>query len=430
MASSFRLTNFAKSLHSRVFWRRVQPAHRTTRARGAKRSNVTAALFSTLGAALLLGPLACEKEPPAPPERPRALPIRSAAAPSAREAAAPPALSAVQPRGSERTLLPQVSSAIVEIRRHLSLAAPAPTFRHLAFGAGFLVQLRDASVRLLKSANGTLIAEVPLATPLTAVGLPAGSVLVCGRDQCDRFDPGQQKPHRLGRISLLPDAILEPNRGTQDRVWVIEPALAHALRYSLLDASPEPGAELESTRDLLEYDHGAITTLADGALLYTAARSLVRVLGATRTKSSLPDEVARVWRLEGAERADRVWALNTKGEAFLLELAGQTRIVRRFATSGEPFDFAATKSGIALVSIQQGSGEGRTFVLNVYSATGMQIKSYVLGKVGESADSDWAAVASRDREVIVAEHPPRIAVGGRSALRLFDLSSGDEIVVP
>ena len=173
-----------------------------------------------------------------------------------------------------------------------------------------------------------------------------------------------------------------------------------------------------------------LTTLADAALLYTAGRSLVRVLGAKRTKFSLPNDVERIWRLAAGERADRTWAVTNNGEAFLLELAGRIRVVRHFATVGAPFDFAASKSAIALVSISEGSGEGRTFVLNVYSATGTQRNSYSLGSVGESSGPDWAAQASRDRELVVAEHPPRVAVGGSTALRLFDLASGDEIVVP
>ncbi|HET9931041.1 MAG TPA: hypothetical protein VFQ35_10150 [Polyangiaceae bacterium] len=325
---------------------------------------------------------------------------------------------------AERPLLPQVASAIVEIRRHLPLAAPSPTFRHLAFGSGFLVQLRDASVRLLKSADGSAIAEVPLARPRVAVALPAGSVLACGSDECQRFDPGQVKPHRLGRISLLPDAILEPSRETQERVWVIEPTFARAVRYTL----GEPTSEVESTSELPGYDRGAITTLADGAFLYTAGQSVVRALGRARRAMPLPDGVARPWRLLPAERADRAWVISAQGEAFLLELTGRAHVLRRFATEGHPFDVASAKAALALVSIHEDQAEERTFVLNLYSAAGTQTKSYLLGKVGESADPEWAAMASRDREVVLAERPPRVAVGGSTALRLFELVSGDEIV--
>lgn len=321
-------------------------------------------------------------------------------------------------------LVPQVASAVVEIRRHLSLAAPPPTFRHLAFGAGFLVQLRDASVRLIKSADGIQIAEVPLESPRAAVPLPAGSVLVCGRDECQRFDPGQPKPHRLGRVSLLPDAILEPSRETAQRLWVIEPTFAHAVRYSLSESS----SEVESTRAFPGYDRGAITTLLDGAFLYSSASSLVRALGANSKTHPLPDGIERAWRLLPAERPDRAWVITAHGVAFLLQIAAKATIVRRFTTDGEPFDAAASKACVALVSIRDPGNKERSFVLNTYSTAGTQTYSYSLGSLHENTDPDWAASASRDREVAVSETPPRVAVGGRSTLRLFDLTSGDEIV--
>ena len=266
---------------------------------------------------------------------------------------------------------------------------------------------------------------MPLQQPRAAVTLPGGSVLVCGRDESLRFDPRQRVPHRFSRISLLPYAVLEPSRESAARVWVIEALLGRAVRYTLA----EHEFDIESTRELPDADGRAVTTLLDGAILYTSARGLVRVLGGTPRVFSLPGSIGRAWRLLPGERADRVWLITDAGEAFLLELAGLARVVRHFSTDGGPFDVAVVPGTLALVSLHEAPTETRTFVLNLYSAVGKQTNSYSLGSIVESDEPDWAARASSDHELTIARFPPRVAVGGQGSVRLFDLESKDEIVV-
>ncbi|MFZ5891720.1 MAG: hypothetical protein ACOY0T_11755 [Myxococcota bacterium] len=322
---------------------------------------------------------------------------------------------------------PQLASALVEIHRRLSLAAPAPTFRHLAFGSGFLIQAREGEVRLVDSNDGAVIQALPLPNPRAVIGLPGGSVLVCAPGTSFRFDPGQREPHRTQRLSLLPGYQLEPSRESQAHVWVVEPAFQRAQRYAL---DPTSNSNETVTRELPEYDGRAITTLLDGAFLYTSLRGLVRVLTGRPSLYTLPSDVARVWRLVPADRIDRVWLVTVTGEALLLELTGRTaRIARRFQSDGGPFDVAALGDTLALLRIVERPPEPRTFVLNLYSATGKQTKSYILETVPDSDAPDWAARALRDHELAITRNPPRIAIGGPSSLRLFVLNPWNEIVV-
>jgi hypothetical protein len=295
----------------------------------------------------------------------------------------------------------------------------------LAFGAGFLLQLRDADARLVSSSDGSVIATVPLAGPRAVIGLPGGSVLVSASDASYRFDPGQQRAHRVARLSLLPSSLLEPSRESAEHVWVIEPSLGNATRYAF--ASKE--FAVEATRVLPGYDGKALTTLRDGAFLYTSSTGLVRLFAGRALTYSPPPEAAQVWRLLPADRLDQAWYVTVTGEALLLELGVRARVRRRFLTEGGPFDVGVARGALALISVYERPQETRRFVLNLYSATGTQVKSYPLGSAIASDENDWAARVSSDHELAVSERPPRVAVGGSSSLRLFDIVASDEIVI-
>jgi hypothetical protein len=204
--------------------------------------------------------------------------------------------------------------------------------------------------------------------------------------------------------------------------------LRNAIRYSI--ASKEFG--VEATRELPGFDGRALTTLLDGAFLYTSAAGLVRLFAGRSITFPLPHDVGRVWRLLPAERIDQAWYVTQEGEAFLLELGAHARIRRRFRShdgEGGPFDFAVAHGTLAFLSVYESPQEPRRFVLNLYSATGTQTKSHQLGSVTHSEDSDWATRISRDHELAITGSPPRVAVGGPSSLRLFNTVAGDEIVI-
>jgi hypothetical protein len=322
-----------------------------------------------------------------------------------------------------------VSSALIEIReRALSLAAPTLLPRHIALGKDFALQIGATEAVAWSTSDGREIARVPMKGPRAALGLPAGSVLVAALDASYRFDPGEKRPHPATRLSLLPGFVLEARRGRQDQVWVLQAPLKNLQAYSL-NPEGEGGLGIDSERALDDYDGGAFTTLSDGSFLYTHGRELIHRTGARTAKTfTLPESFGAVWRLASADRIDRAWVASAAGELSLVEFGARLRVVRAFHPEAAPFDLATNAKRLALVSVSEPAGEPRRFSLSVYSFDGKRIFSHELSSDAVSADADWVARVTANKEVVIGADPPRVAVGGPSALRVFELDSGRELL--
>lgn len=362
-------------------------------------------------------------EPPDPDSVPRVTLGRkdSATAPLALSA-----LAASQPSARPAAAMsPPVASAVIEFReRAISLAAPPMLPRHLAFGKGFIVHVGKREAAVYDTNNGELLTRAPLKEPRGAIALPAGSVLVASLDASFRFDPGQRRPHKQARLSLLPGFVLEPRRDRQDFLWVLQ---SRTLQLYSLEANFQIGPSSE--RSLPGYDGVAFTTLLDGNLLYTTrgGRALVYSLGTGKNQIlPLPAEFNPVWRLAAAERIDHAWAVSTTGDVLRVDLASRSRVREPIHTRLAPFDFAATGKYLALVSVQESAGP-RQFALTVLSSSGERLWSNDLDAIPVTAGPDWEAGASEGHEVVVGDVPPRVAVGGPNLVQVFDLATGREL---
>lgn len=304
----------------------------------------------------------------------------------------------------------------------MTLSAPPLLPRHIALGKGFVLQLGVGEAVARSSSDGSEITRVPMKAPRAVLALPAGSVLVAALDGSFRFDPGQKRAHAAPRLSLLPGFVLEARRDSQDAVWVLQAPLKKLQRYSLVS---QVGLGLESERTLSDYDGGAFTTLRDGSLLYANGDALVHRIGSRESKRlALPAGVGGAWRLTAADRIDRAWLATASGDLVLLEVGARLRVVDTLRTGLLPFDFAATGSRLALVSLSERPGEPRRFALTVYDREGSQLYSHALSVDEVTAEPDWAARVAANKELVIGEDPPRIAVGGPASLRVFDLESG------
>jgi hypothetical protein len=321
-----------------------------------------------------------------------------------------------------------IASAVVEIReRALSLAAPPLLPRHLAFGKGFLVQARANETVLRNSTTGEELSRLPLNGPRAVVGVAAGSTLVAALEGSFRFDPGQVRPHKLPRLSLLPGFVIEPRRDRLDVISVLQAPTRTLQRYALKADAP---IGLESERQLEDYDGGAFASLSGGNLLYTSrsGTALVQDPGFGKAKPlPLPENFGSVWRLAPAEQINRAWVVTASGELTLVELGARLVILRNIRTGLLPFDFAASKRFLALVSVTEHAAEPRRFTLTVYDRTGSQFYSHALGDAPVTAQPDWVEHASANRELVLGDTPPRVAVGGASTVRVFELASGKEL---
>lgn len=318
-----------------------------------------------------------------------------------------------------------IASAVIEIReRALSLAAPPLLPRHLAFGKGFVVQVGAAETIVRSSSTGEELARVPLREPRAATGLPGGSALVLTLDGSFRFDPGQARPHKLSRLSLLPGFVIESRRDRQDTLWVLQ-----ANRLQSYSLAPDTEIALPNERELPAFDGRAFTTLRDGSLLYTTddGSAVVHSGGFGPLHTYRLPGPAPIWRLAAADRIDRAWVARASGEVQLVGLSPRLEVAKVIHTNVKPFDFAGSPNGFAVVSVRERAGEPREFSLNVFTTVGTQTYSHTLGTVPVTSDPDWASQASADKEVVLGEHPLRIAVGGARSLRVFDFADGTEL---
>lgn len=329
-----------------------------------------------------------------------------------------------QSAASRRVRPPLVNSALAEARRRAPLSA-AEGFRHLAFGRGFVLQLRQAEAVAYSLPGGKEQARFAVKVARSALALPAGSVLVAAFDASYRLDPGQRSAHRLARLSLLPGSVLHAVRGEQAHVWLVSPALRSIERYAL-----EPGEfTLEVQRTLTDFDGVALTTLRDGRFVYTSQGALVTsIAGTNPSVQHLPAELPPIWRLAAGQRLDEVWAVSSAPRACLLRLeAGAARIRRCFEPRGELFDFATSAAELVFISTSSERAGERRFNLSTYDFDGTLIRSRDLGPLSVSPDDDWAARVSRENELALSESERLVAVGGSEALRVIDLKTGEQL---
>lgn len=295
--------------------------------------------------------------------------------------------------------------------------------RRVALGRGVLAQAQTDQIVVRSSVDGTLVLALPAERPRQAVALPGGSLLVAALDYAYRFEPGSNVARRLTRLSLLRDSELHARRESAEHVWVLQPTPRNVLLHSL---QPDRGLGPRPERTLPGFDGVAFTTLLDGSFLFTAGSTLTHKLHAAAARS-FPLPVARVWRLLPAPRIDRALVVSADGAFTWVEIGERLLVVKTVQTGVIPFDVAAASSFIALVSVVEAGNAPRRFMLNVYTADGELRFSTGLPAVPASAADDWAANVVSEMQVSVGDEPPRVAVGGRSQLLLFDAVSGKRL---
>lgn len=366
---------------------------------------------------MVLGAFGCSRRDEPPP-----LPLHPAASVLAAPSAAPSARSPGAPARAA------VASAVVEIReRALPLVAPDKPPRTLAFGKGFLVQAQGDVVRVLDDTSGEELVRAPIEAPRGVVPLPGGSVLVAGLDASFRFDPKQEVPHRRQRLSLLPNAELVQHPNDLESVWVVEPSTRRLMRYAL---NADAGLGIAATLDVGAFDGRAVTQLRDGRFLLTSRDGLVVVgPGSTQRTLGMPPEIESLWRLLPATRIDCAWVVTEHGRFVLVALEARARVLRSVETGLAPFDVAATPERIALVSVTR-PPEPRRFRLHVYTAAAEPLFAADLPAAPPGTGEDWARAIIADKQVVLRDNPPRVAVGGPSAVSVFDAATGERLFGP
>jgi len=312
-----------------------------------------------------------------------------------------------------------VASALSSVRSRLPLAAPEWRLQPLATGRHLLVRSKDDTIEAYDTANFKLAFEKALDGTRGTVELAGGSVAVVGKSETLRIDPGANKPVLLPPIVFMPGTELLPERRDASTLLILERTTRSLLKQPLAGGADAGRGE---SLPLDEYDGGPITVMRDGALLYRGSGGVRRALPGGRPRSLACELVP--WRLLPGRRVDQVWAVAKDGSVELWQVGDRLVIQAKFALGAAPFDAAASTKYFAAVTIDEGSGKPRLFHLRVFTNEGERVLVEELPGGPAEEGEGWAALAVRDRHLVLGETEPFVAVGGAGALRVLRLPEG------
>jgi hypothetical protein len=316
-----------------------------------------------------------------------------------------------------------VASVLASVHEKISLAAPAWQLQPLAFGRHLLVRVEKARVEVLSTPELTSNMEVPLDGARAAVALAGGSVVAVGASVALRLDPGAKAPVRLPPIAWFPGTLLLPERRDSNLVWALHAGGKSSVRQRL---ALDPTLSFDKEITLEGYNGGAVTSLRDGAFLFTAAGGVRSALPESRPRpfaSEFPP-----WRLLPARRVDQAWAVAADGQVELWQLGERLLVKQRFSAGAAPFDADASPDYLALVVVDEPGDAERRFRLLVFDNDGNRVLEHPLPPGEPESARDWAELAVRDRHVVLSESEPLVAVGGPGALEVLRLPAGERLL--
>lgn len=383
-----------------------------------------AGLATRLAPALLVA-VACRAGPERPrrdaPEEPPVGPLATASG------------SVTPPRTGAVTSAPPtpVPSAVVALRaQRLALGTRRVAPGRLAFTRRHLAVLTATELVLFETKSFTVARRFALSAPRKVVATVDGGFAVADADATLQVTPRDLSLVRHPRLTLFASSELWADRRDPLVLWVHHEGEAAIYRYHLdpmLAGQPllAPADRIE----LLDHDGRAVLALKDGSFAYTAPDELHQLFphGKART-NEIPSSLGELWRLLPTRRIDQLWTATTELELELWQLAPRLRSVRRLALGGKPFDLATSDQSLAVVRTAESTTAPRQWSLVVYDDTGRERFTAALPPDPEPTTEDWVERAIRDREVALARADPWVAVGGPTAIAVWETGSGETLL--
>jgi hypothetical protein len=317
-----------------------------------------------------------------------------------------------------------IAEALASVRSRLSLAAPEWELQPLATGRRLLVRLAADKLESYALPEVKLSFEKPLDGPRGAVAIAGGSVVVIGRLDSFRVDPGAKEPVKLPPLVYTPGTLLLPERRDSSALFNVERSTRSLLKQPLVSG----GNTLLGERVALEgYDGGPIAMMRDGAALFRASGAVGHALPGSRPKTLRGSDLTP-WRLLPGRRIDQAWAVAADGRVESWQLTSRLQVLRRFTLGAPPFDVASSEAYLAAVVVEEGRGP-RRFLLRVFDGEGTQVLERALAPDPPPKGEKWAVRAVADRHVVLGDPDPIVAVGGPGALQVWSLPGGDSRLV-
>ncbi|HEY6558072.1 MAG TPA: hypothetical protein VI072_12395 [Polyangiaceae bacterium] len=376
------------------------------------------------GIGLVLGALvalsnaaACDKKEPDPNAEIQAALARAERAEAARR----------HPTDAGRPRPRAVASALANLRNTtLDLAPRALPAQALAVGRSRVAQLADGELHVRRLPDLEPVVRAPLRGSAAVTELLDGGLLAVGRDRVLRLDAGRTRWREYPRVTLLPGCFVYPDLIHGERFWVLHPFSGSLFRYEL--DGDAGGVAFGPFFDLPSFDGRVFSVLKDASLLYTTQKTWRRSYSARRHVPVRAAELEGVLRALPAKRLDQVWLLTRDGTWMLAQLGAGLTVVKRIPTGALPFDAASNDEGLAVLELEQSPARPRRWRLAVYDHSGeRRFSADVPDESAPGTHDDWVSVVTRNKNLALSRHEPWVAVGGPTALRVWNMKDGSQI---
>lgn len=317
-----------------------------------------------------------------------------------------------------------VAEALASVRSRLSLSAPEWELQPLAAGRRLLVRLTQEKLEAFATPEMTLAFEKALDAPRAAAAIAGGSIVVVGRLESFRVDPGAKVPVVLPALVYTPGSLLLPERRDSTALWSAERTTRSLLKQPLVVG---PKALRGETAPLEGYDGGPVTMLRDGAALYRADKGVRRAMPGSRAQA-LKGAGLTPWRLLPGRRIDQAWAIAADGSVEHWQLTDRVQVLGRFALGAPPFDVASNEAYLAAVVVEEGGAAPRRFLLRVFDEKGARVLERPLAPDPPARGEKWAVRAVENRHVVLGDPDPFVAVGGPGSLTVWSLPAGTTLL--
>jgi hypothetical protein len=311
------------------------------------------------------------------------------------------------------------------VRRKMRLAPRQGATLTLAFGKGRLGQLTPGGLAVRDGATYRVKLTLDLEKPRAVAALADGSLFCPGEARTLRLLWHDEKPRVYPPSPILPGSQIFADRVDSERVWSMTASGKTLFGYDLTEEkrallAPKEWVELDG------FDHHALGSLRDGSFMYTTDSGFSRFHRAGK-KEAVQANSTDVVRVLPASRPDTVWLVRLDRRVSLQSLVGgKLARVETVNLEADPFDADSAGGLLAVLELDQPSDAPWTFVLEVFDVSGKRQFRETLPAV-ESLDQDWFERLTENRGLAISADPPRVAIGGPTALTVFDARNGTKV---
>jgi hypothetical protein len=295
----------------------------------------------------------------------------------------------------------------------------------LAFAKGRLGQVTEGGLTVRDAATYRVKLMLDLEKPRAVTALADGSLFCPGERRTLRLLWHDDKPRVYPQITLLPGSQVFGDRVDPERVWSLSASGKKLFGFGLSETRGELLAPTDWI-DLDGFDHHAFGSLRDGSFIYSTDSGFSRFHG-TGKKEPIQANSTDVFRILPGSRPDTAWLLRLDRRASLHGMVGgKLARLETVNLEADPFDAESAGGFLAVLELDQPNDAPWSFVLEVFDVSGKRKFRETFPAV-ETLGEDWVERLTENRGLALSVDPPAVAIGGPTALTVFDARNGTKV---